>query len=1145
MKDRTCGCCEGTEPLTPLPTANRPSLDTLSYRVGTHGTFFETMVARLTSHRLEDGRRPLQQLTTRAPDDPSLALLDAWATVAGVLTFYQERIANEGYLFTATERRSILELARLVGYKLRPGVASSVFLAFTLEDDFDIEIPAGTLARSLPGPDELPQPFETDEALHAQTAWNALSARLSRPFVLQPELDFSGTRSLFLEGTATDLNANDAVLVVCGFMAQPYTVRAVETDAEADRTTATYTPYGAGSSLAEAERPTRATTAAAPQAPALTRLTEVVQALRKDPSLQPPSRFQLARSPQRTYAATADLGPRLLTKFSPRLADTLYTAYANAPVTGVSPEDLCHVEAMRVKAAPFGNNAPRELVYEDNVLIGRREWALAELKATLDMDLSSSDPDLRVDEAFSQAVDLSAGVFPPLELQITVSDEIGTTPLQPIQPSELAETTPQGAGEPIYEGTFAVRGITVTVRARYEEETTGVFFLRRLTVRFTSGAQARDVVVREGVAVNGSSAFRVEVTGVDQQPVNAGQTQTVELAETNRRVTIALDEDATLLRVTQEESLFATNESVRLLSLDAPFDEILPGSFVLVDRARSTPIVAQVEQVRTLSRADYSISAKVTQLLLDQPWLSDQDTSLALLRGTTVYAQSEELDLSEEPIEDDVSGDKIELDGLYEGLEAGRWVVVKGERTDVRDGNEQVIEGIEASELAMLAGVEHDVRTVLDPNGNEVELLTDTLHTRLILAEPLAYTYKRETVKINANVAKASHGETQRETLGSGNATKAFQKLTLGQAPLTFLAAPTPEGVESTLAVRVNDVRWPEQKTLLYLDGDQRGYETKTDDEGETTVVFGDGKRGARLPTGVENVTAVYRAGIGKGGNVRPGQISALATRPLGVKEVVNPQRASGGADPESRDQARRNVPLGVLALDRLVSVQDYADFARTFAGIGKAHAASLSDGRRDVVYLTIAGADDVPIDPQSDLYRNLLLALGRFGDPNMPLQVVLREAVFLFVSARVKVLEDYLWDKIEPKIRAALLDTLSFDRRELGQDVLLSEFISVIQGIEGVDYVDVDLLDAVSETDALDPETLADKLEALAAVSGAATPPGDSCTGDTQPSQRLVIELARINPASTDPALRIRPAQVAYLNPELPDTLILTEATS
>src|SRR5215212_4791713 len=158
--NETCGCCEGLEPLTPLVIANRPGLSRLTYRAGTHATFLATMKARLSARDYP----ALKGLTTRSATDPAVALLDAWATVADVLTFYQERAANEGYLRTATERRSILELARLVGYALRPGVASSVYLAFTLEPDSIAEIPAGTRAQSVPGPgDELPQPFETTE----------------------------------------------------------------------------------------------------------------------------------------------------------------------------------------------------------------------------------------------------------------------------------------------------------------------------------------------------------------------------------------------------------------------------------------------------------------------------------------------------------------------------------------------------------------------------------------------------------------------------------------------------------------------------------------------------------------------------------------------------------------------------------------------------------------------------------------------------------------------------------------------------------------------------------------------------------------------------------------------------------------------
>ena len=52
----------------------------------------------------------------------------------------------------------------------------------------------------------------------------------------------------------------------------------------------------------------------------------------------------------------------------------------------------------------------------------------------------------------------------------------------------------------------------------------------------------------------------------------------------------------------------------------------------------------------------------------------------------------------------------------------------------------------------------------------------------------------------------------------------------------------------------------------------------------KTTVQFGDGVTGARLPTGQENVRAIYRKGIGLEGLVKAEQLSLLMTRPLGVK---------------------------------------------------------------------------------------------------------------------------------------------------------------------------------------------------------------------------------------------------------------------
>jgi predicted phage baseplate assembly protein len=561
-----------------------------------------------------------------------------------------------------------------------------------------------------------------------------------------------------------------------------------------------------------------------------------------------------------------------------------------------------------------------------------------------------------------------------------------------------------------------------------------------------------------------------------------------------------------------------TSDKKRIF-LDSEYDQILPDSWITIERTpidgtQKQPEYFQVQEVATVSRADYGISGKVTRLTLNREWpVTDTDTdapNLAVLRGVTVYAQGETLTPVDVPVEDDVAGDTITLDALYDGLEAGRWLVVSGERTDT-----PATQGVMGGELVMLAGVTQSSQTT-----------GDQPHTTLKLANALSYTYKRESVTIYGNVVKATHGETREEVLGSGNGSQARQQFELKKSPLTYLAAPTPDGRESTLEVRVNHIRWHEADNLFALESTERGYSTRTDNEGTVTVTFGDGTHGARLPSGTENVRATYRKGIGKPGNVNAEQISMLATKPLGVKGVRNPLPASGGANREPRDQARRNAPLAVMALDRLVSVRDYADFARTFAGIGKASAVELSDGGRRVVHLTIAGADDIPVDPTSDLYRNLRRALLQYGDPHQPLQIDVRELKLLVISASVRVQPDYAWEFVAPEIRAALLDTFSFQRRELGQDVMRAEVISTIEQVPGVAYVDLDILHSIGGQLA---STLSDFDQLFKTLNT-----------EQQPRPRIVARTAAINRQATRPDERITPAQMIYLSTEVPDTLIL-----
>ena len=193
-----CGCCEGP-PEAPQRRYNQAGLSALVYRLGTQPQLLQRMKARLHLYRLPDGdfadQRPLAALATRASDEPAIALLDAWATVGDVLSFYQERIANEGFLRTAVERRSVLELARAIGYELNPGVSAETFLSFLVDDaegaPTEAIVAAGTPVQSIPAAqEELPQTFETSQELVAKLRWNAMQPRLLHPQSLSASMTF-------------------------------------------------------------------------------------------------------------------------------------------------------------------------------------------------------------------------------------------------------------------------------------------------------------------------------------------------------------------------------------------------------------------------------------------------------------------------------------------------------------------------------------------------------------------------------------------------------------------------------------------------------------------------------------------------------------------------------------------------------------------------------------------------------------------------------------------------------------------------------------------------------------------------------------------------------------------------------------------
>ncbi len=858
----SCGCCEGIAVHTPVEVSNRPCLSAIAYRVGTHAAFKQTLVARLS----DPSRPALRGLTAREDADFSVALLDAWAAVADVLTFYQERIANESYLGTATERLSVLELARLIGYELRPGVATSAFLAFTLEkvpgataqQARALGVPsrtvldAGIKVQSVPGPGEQPVLFETVEKIEARVAWDSIRPRLTVRHPVGWDTD-----TLYFDGLATGLRKGDGVLV---------------------------TPYGQDAIF-------------------------------------------------RLVADVTNDNDRQLTK-------------------------------ARLTNLPDGASAAYGAIF-DGYEKGRPVAPFVQPYLGKTVDAEDLEADARKDG-------------------------------------------------------FEVQKLFDNLAAARDPAPRLVVFRARAAI-FGHNAQLWE-------SLPASQRYGEYVT------VDTGQG----LVQGYKPGAYAGRENSWIEERLSDYHGVGPND--KFIFLDNVYQGMVRGTWIVLkqqDEAKAYLVTGAAE----VTKADFGLSAKVTRLALDtRTYWSDFSP-----RSITVFGHSEQLSLTRFPNPDaTVAGAVVELDTWVDGLFAGRNIFVGGELHDKR--------GVTASEVATVLKVEH--------------VLTTEGFTRLTLTAPLAHTYVRDTVEINANVALATHGETVREVLGGGDATRAFQSFTLRQPPLTYVGAATESGTATTLSVRVGGVLWHEVPSFYGHGPEERIYVTRTDDGGTTTVRFGDGVTGARLPTGQDNVTATYRKGSGLAGRVKADQLSQLMSRPLGLKGVTNPLPAEGGDDAETLADARRSAPLTVMTLGRVVSLRDYEDFARAFAGVGKALATWTWDGERRGVFLTVAGADGADVPEGSELMKNLLAAMRAAGDAGVPLTVASYGPRLFRLKAKVKVGDDYVTEKVLAEVERALRAHFSFDARDFGQPVTLGEVLAVMQTVEGTVAVDVDELYRVGDED-------------------------------------------------------------------------------
>lgn len=318
-------------------------------------------------------------------------------------------------------------------------------------------------------------------------------------------------------------------------------------------------------------------------------------------------------------------------------------------------------------------------------------------------------------------------------------------------------------------------------------------------------------------------------------------------------------------------------------------------------------------------------------------------------------------------------------------------------------------------------------------------------------------------VIVYGNTAPVSHGESKSEDIGGSDGVTPHQTFALKSAPATWV--PGADGAEIALEVRVNGVLWDLVEDFHESPPETLAAQPVMDADQNVTVRFGGEGRGAVPPAGRRNVTAKYRVGLGRIGDVGAGKLTRIKKASPLLDDVRNPMPINGGADPARAEDMRRQAVRPILTFDRAVSVQDHADLALLFPGIARTAARWLNRGAVELIAADAAG--DPPADPAA-----LRAYLDARRDAELPLVLLAPQPVDVAIALRIERARAYLADAVRLTVTEALIgdadDTpglFTFAGREFSAPQSLSGLYRLVLDLDGVAGVEASRFAIVPDT--------------------------------------------------------------------------------
>jgi len=207
------GICPCDTFVYPQIISNPAGRSIINYRFGDYLSIrYALLIARPGEVELVNWRPTTEVNPELQQGDLAVQMIEWWAYLGDILSFYNERIANQSYLLTASLPESVQGLIRILGYRPRPGIGATGTLAAAITGTKSFTLPAGFQIQSKPGPGQQPQIFE----LMAPTLVQPPDIIPAAPAPSTSLIGSAGSNgsSVLLQGVVTSAKAGDQLLLL-------------------------------------------------------------------------------------------------------------------------------------------------------------------------------------------------------------------------------------------------------------------------------------------------------------------------------------------------------------------------------------------------------------------------------------------------------------------------------------------------------------------------------------------------------------------------------------------------------------------------------------------------------------------------------------------------------------------------------------------------------------------------------------------------------------------------------------------------------------------------------------------------------------------------------------------------------------------